>query len=129
MILLVGDKEIGKDELLMGLNLLRWWTLRKVGGNVLEVGCGTGRNFSYYPASATVVAVDAVPDMLQQAKKKLTRELQERTTLLVMDAHKLLFPDESFDTVVDTFGLCSYEDPVTVLKGVCVLSLTDWHLW
>lgn len=34
----------------------------------------------------------------------------------VMDAHQLQFADQSFDTVVDTFGLCSYADPVKVLQ-------------
>jgi ubiquinone/menaquinone biosynthesis C-methylase UbiE len=31
-------------------------------------------------------------------------------TLLNLDVHKIPFPDESFDTVVDTFGLeCCYD--------------------
>ena len=32
------------------------------------------------------------------------------------DAAKTPFRDESFDTVVDTFGLCSFEDPVAALR-------------
>merc|ERR1712087_283762 len=32
------------------------------------------------------------------------------------DAANLSFPDNSFDTIVDTFGLCSFDDPVAVLK-------------
>ena len=34
----------------------------------------------------------------------------------VEDAGKMRFKSGSFDTVVDTFGLCSYEDPVAVLR-------------
>ncbi|KAF9143593.1 hypothetical protein BGX30_015253 [Mortierella sp. GBA39] len=33
-----------------------------------------------------------------------------------MNAAAIPYPDQSFDTVVDTFGLCSFEDPVQVLK-------------
>ncbi|KAF9970923.1 hypothetical protein BGZ73_006203 [Actinomortierella ambigua] len=33
-----------------------------------------------------------------------------------MNAASMPYPDQSFDTVVDTFGLCSFEDPVAVLR-------------
>ena len=36
--------------------------------------------------------------------------------LQVADAQSLPFEDNSFDTVVDTFGLCSMEDPVSALR-------------
>lgn len=111
------DNEIGTDEFFMGLNLLRWWHLRQAKGNLLEIGCGTGRNFSYYGQQVSAIrAVDSVPDMIAQAAKKLSAADKQRVTLQVMNAHALAFPDESFDTVVDTFGLCSYEDPVAVLR-------------
>jgi ubiquinone/menaquinone biosynthesis C-methylase UbiE len=34
----------------------------------------------------------------------------------VMDSHKLEYPDEMFDSVVETFGLCSHVDPVKTLE-------------
>jgi methyltransferase OMS1 len=85
-------------------------------------GCGTGRNFSYYPQNVVeIVAVDAVPAMLFQAQHKLQHS-KLKVQLQQMDAHHLSFPNQSFDTVVDTFGLCSYEDPIAVLhelRRVC----------
>lgn len=36
--------------------------------------------------------------------------------LVVGDACSLPFPDDSFDTVVDSFGLCSVDDPVGALE-------------
>eukprot|EP00164_Ancoracysta_twista_P017989 GFYU01030895.1.p1 GENE.GFYU01030895.1~~GFYU01030895.1.p1 ORF type:complete len:140 (-),score=37.81 GFYU01030895.1:126-545(-) len=36
----------------------------------------------------------------------------------VADTQKLPFPDNSFDYVVDTFGLCSVENPVEALKEI-----------
>lgn len=38
------------------------------------------------------------------------------TKAKIMDAVSLQFPDESFDTVVQTMGLCSTNDPIRSLK-------------
>ncbi|KAL3799422.1 hypothetical protein HJC23_013877 [Cyclotella cryptica] len=118
------DDEIQKDELVMGINLLRRALLYfHARGDVLEVGAGTGRNIGYYPSRSTIskiVLSDSSDKMLLRAKEKLLRmsdSERERYEVLVADAAKLKkFPDNSFDTVVDTFGLCSFDDPVAVLK-------------
>jgi methyltransferase OMS1 len=48
---------------------------------------------------------------------------EKRYEIVVVDASILhSYPESSFDTVVDTFELCSIDDPVAVLKelqGVC----------
>jgi methyltransferase OMS1 len=109
------DTEIGLDEFFMGMNLIRRWHLRKATGRVLEVGCGTGRNFEYYGSTVKqITAVDAASGMIQQAQTKSIRD--KRVEVKLMNAQQLTFPDNTFDTVVDTFGLCSYEDPVSVLR-------------
>lgn len=118
------DDEISKDEFVMGINLLRRALLFfHAKGEVLEVGAGTGRNLGYYPGKSTVqkiVLSDSSDKMLARAIDKLSRMSQdekERYQLLVADAARLAqFSDDSFDTVVDTFGLCSFDDPVAVLK-------------
>jgi ubiquinone/menaquinone biosynthesis C-methylase UbiE len=53
--------------------------------------------------------------MLNQAKTK-SQKLSKILTLKTMDAHFLQFPDNSFDVVIDTFGLCSYHEPLIVLN-------------
>jgi methyltransferase OMS1, mitochondrial len=112
----------------MGLELIRWWHLRKSKGGLLEVGCGTGRNFGYYPPAVTkVVAVDSVAAMVAQATKKVSRSTRD-ISLQVMNAHELKFSDKSFDTVVDTFGLCSYEDPIAVLKEMSRVCKQDGRI-
>jgi len=56
--------------------------------------------------------------MLERAKEKLnfmsTKE-RERYDVVTADAANLTFEDNSFDTIVDSFGLCSFDDPVKVL--------------
>lgn len=116
------DEQIGRDEAYMGINLLRRSLLYfHARGTVLEVGAGTGRNLDYYPARVKrVVLSDTSDQMLWQAKQKLSqlpKEEKSRFACLEADATNLSqFPDDAFDTVVDTFGLCSYDDPVAVLE-------------
>ena len=115
------DDDISKDEFVMGINLLRRSLLYfHAKGDVLEVGAGTGRNISYYPNSNTVqkiIMTDTSNRMLEQAQKKLSYMRKDsRFELKVADASNLsMYPDNSFDTVVDTFGLCSFDNPKQVL--------------
>mmetsp|Transcript_24776 Transcript_24776/g.53441 ORF Transcript_24776/g.53441 Transcript_24776/m.53441 type:complete len:267 (+) Transcript_24776:55-855(+) len=118
------DDEIEKDEVVMGINLLRRALLYfHAKGTVLEVGAGTGRNLGYYPGKSTVskiILTDSSEKMLLRAKEKLSNmSSDERGRYQVMEADAAnlrSFPDNSFDTIVDTFGLCSFDDPVAVLK-------------
>ncbi|WP_244603650.1 class I SAM-dependent methyltransferase [Methanococcoides sp. AM1] len=86
----------------------------KIEGKYLEVGFGTGKNFSYYPRSEGVhmVAIDLSPGMAAKSKKRATGI---DVDLILMDAQNLAFKDNVFDSVVTTFVLCSVPDPV---KGV-----------
>ncbi len=120
------DDDIGRDEQVLGIPILRRMLLFfHARGTCLEVGAGTARNLPYYRTSSNVVnrvvLSDASEQMLEQAKEKI-RALpvtkRSRFATLKADATELreVFPDNSFDTVVDTFGLCSFQDPVAVLK-------------
>jgi methyltransferase OMS1, mitochondrial len=55
-----------------------------------------------------------VQGMVEQARSKIANN--SLASASVMNAHDLQFADNSFDTVVDTFGLCSFEDPERVLR-------------
>ncbi|KAG0240753.1 S-adenosyl-L-methionine-dependent methyltransferase [Mortierella sp. GBAus27b] len=46
----------------------------------------------------------------------LPKVLETEIRFTAMNAASIPYPDQSFDTVIDTFGLCSFEDPVQVLK-------------
>lgn len=81
--------------------------LSNLKGNVLEVGCGTGVNLTYYPDSVNkLVLTDPEPHMLKVLKEKngkLKRNYQTKTC----SADALEFPENSFDAVVSTLVLCS----------------------
>lgn len=116
------DSAIGMDEFFMGINILRRILLQyHASGTVLEVGAGTGRNIPYYKGSKVrrVILVDVSDAMLEQAKQKISQRgaLPPQFAVKQGDSASLNFcPSQAFDTVVDTFGLCSYQDPVAVLK-------------
>jgi methyltransferase OMS1, mitochondrial len=124
------DDQIGRDESFMGINLLRRSLLYfHAKGTALEVGAGTGRNISYYPSNVErIILADTSDQMLRQAREKLRRmspDQRKRFVCVVGDASKIDFPDDSFDCVIDTFGLCSFDDPVQVLREMARVCKPD----
>lgn len=87
------------------------------GEHILEVGVGTGKNFSFYPAQARMTAIDFSPKMLAQAQRKRARK-QMDVHLELMDVQRLYFADNSFDTVVASFVFCSVPRPSKGLKEI-----------
>lgn len=63
-------------------------------GNILEIGCGAGEFSEAFPATATrLVSGDLIPHMARAAT--LSGRAQPGR-VLVLDAHRLPFPDNSF---------------------------------
>ncbi|MGY6276781.1 class I SAM-dependent methyltransferase [Methylomonas sp. MgM2] len=87
------------------------------GEHILEVGVGTGKNFSFYPAQARMTAIDFSPKMLEQARRKQERK-QLDVHLDLMDVQRLHYADNSFDTVVASFVFCSVPQPRKGLKEI-----------
>lgn len=83
-------------------------------GRVLDVACGTGRNFRYLPSSSEVVGIDISDEMLGHARNELDK-LELDGAVHQMDAQALEFPDDSFDTVISSFSTCTFPDPITAL--------------
>ena len=78
-------------------------------GDTLEIGIGTGSNLGVYSADTTLQGVDVSAPALSIAAERARRA--GRVVVLVEgDAGALPFADESFDTVVATFVLCSVGD-------------------
>ena len=77
------------------------------GLRVLEVGCGTGINFTYYPNSAQVVAIEPDPHMLRRARACLKTIESKNIEVINAGAESLPFGDEEFDAVLVTLVLCT----------------------
>ncbi len=84
-------------------------------GQVLDVGCGTGINLSYYPSEAAVVGIEPDPYMLKRAVAR-AEWLGRPVKLLEEDAEPLPFPDASFDVAVATLVFCTLPDPGKALR-------------
>ena len=111
------DHEVNLHERLSGIHGLRTQLVGRARGDTLEIACGTGRNTGLYtPAVTSLTLTDFSRPMLAVAEGKCAEHGGSPPRLVVADAAALPFPDASFDTVVDTFGLCSFEDPVRVLR-------------
>ena len=87
----------------------RSWACSRAAGETLEVGFGTGLNLPHYPDGVNLIGVDLSPDMLALARARADR-IGRTVGLIEADAMDLPFPDESFDTVVCTYVLCSVPD-------------------
>ncbi|KAF9576141.1 Methyltransferase-like protein 7B [Mortierella alpina] len=73
------------------------------------------------PAVAAAAAASTTEEALsQQSSASVTQQptkvIETEIRFKTLNAAAIPYPDQSFDTVVDTFGLCSFEDPVQVLK-------------
>ncbi len=84
----------------------REWVCGQAKGEVVELAAGTARNLPYYPAGVKLTAIELSPEMTALGRKRAD-DLGREIDLRVGDAEALDFPDESFDTVVCTYGLCT----------------------
>lgn len=87
----------------------REWVCSQAQGDVLELAAGTARNLPYFPADTRLVAIELSPEMAELGRRR-AEELGRKIDMRVGDAESLDFPDESFDTVVCTYGLCTIPD-------------------
>jgi ubiquinone/menaquinone biosynthesis C-methylase UbiE len=87
----------------------RRWVCSQAEGDVLELAIGTARNLRFYPNDVRVTGVELSPEMLAIASRR-AEDLGREANLRLGDVQALEFPDESFDTVVCTLGLCTIPD-------------------
>ncbi|MEU7027756.1 methyltransferase domain-containing protein [Streptomyces sp. NPDC046275] len=110
------DNDMGRLERML-LDDGRAWACGQAKGDVLEVAIGTGRNLEFYPDGVTLTGLDLSPAMLDLARQRAAA-LGRQVELHAGDAHRMPFPDGSFDTVVCTLGLCSVPDHRAVIADM-----------
>ena len=92
------------------------------GQTVLEVGVGTGLSLPIYPADCKVTGVDLSESMLNEARELIRRKKLKNSTVKLMDATKLEFPDSSFDGVLGNLFISATSFPkesLLEMKRVC----------
>lgn len=105
-----------------GLTAWRTELLAPLAGEVLEIGAGTGRNVSLYPATVTSLVLSE-PDAAMRAhllRAVGTAAISADGGVTVVDApvEHLPYADASFDTVVSTLVLCSVRDQPAALAEI-----------
>lgn len=79
--------------------------LRKVKGQVLEIGFGTGLNLPFYQVEQ-LIALEPNTDLYQLAQKNVL-DAPFNVQHIQTSAEKLPFADHSIDQIVSTWTLCS----------------------
>ncbi|HEX9388007.1 MAG TPA: class I SAM-dependent methyltransferase [Anaerolineales bacterium] len=98
-------------------------------GNVLEIGVGSGANFIHYDAARVtrLYALEPNPGMIRLAQKQ-----EQRTKLKIeyidLPGERIPLEDESIDTVVSTFTLCTIPGIVEAIQGLARVLRPDGKL-
>ena len=89
------------------LSQYRQEVLAEVSGKVLEIGFGTGLNLPHYPQNIQkLTTIDANSGMNKLAQKRI-QVSKIRVDSRILNGENLPMPDNSFDSVVSTWTLCS----------------------
>jgi ubiquinone/menaquinone biosynthesis C-methylase UbiE len=112
---LTYDRQMAKVEKTT-LRALRESLLAEAGGDVLEIGGGTGANLAVYrPEAGSLTLTEPEPAMLRRLERR-AREQAPLAKILRAPAEDLPFEDGTFDTVVSTMVLCGVSDQPRALR-------------
>ena len=93
----------------------REWVCERAEGEVLELAAGTARNLPFYGEGVRVTGIELSPQMAELGRRR-AEEIGREVDMRVGDATDLPFTDESFDTVVCTYGLCTIPDDAAAIR-------------
>jgi len=101
-----------------GLSERRGALLAEARGRVLEIGAGTGLNLHHYPDAVDELVLAEPEDAMARRLEGKLRDLSRRGKVVRAPAESLPFDDDSFDTAVATFVLCTVDDPERALAEI-----------
>jgi ubiquinone/menaquinone biosynthesis C-methylase UbiE len=107
------DKGMKREE----MNKLRPGVVEGASGVVLEIGFGSGLNLPYYKNTSKLYALDPSRELYELSKDK-TGSASFPIEYLEASAEKIPLPDNSVDTVVSAWTLCSIPHPEIALREV-----------
>lgn len=84
---------------------------------ILELGIGTGKNLHYYHKSNEIQGIDASPQMLHEARKKIDKfNIKSNVSLSLQRKLPWDIKDDNFTIGIATFVFCTMTDPSTILN-------------
>jgi ubiquinone/menaquinone biosynthesis C-methylase UbiE len=88
-------------------------------GTILEIGIGTGLNLAYYDPSKVdkVIGVDPSQTSWKLASER-AKNIDFEVEFIGLPGEQIPLDDNSIDTVLVTYSLCTIPDPITALKGM-----------
>ena len=86
-------------------------------GNVLEVGIGSGLNLPYYDPSVRLTGLDPSLE-LQAYAREVADRVQLDVEFLGVSGEAVPVADNTFDSVVMTWTLCTIPDPDMALAEI-----------
>jgi ubiquinone/menaquinone biosynthesis C-methylase UbiE len=92
--------------------------LAAAAGATLEIGAGTGLNLEHYPEAVTRLVLAEPDEHMRRRLARRVSEVRPSTEIVAAGVEGLPFPDESFDTVVVTFVLCSVPQQEAALAEI-----------
>ncbi len=87
-------------------------------GEVLEIGFGSGLNVPFYPGAVTRVAAVEPADVGWKLAEKRLRATSVPVERSGLDGQSLPFADNSYDTALSTWTMCTIPDVATALSEV-----------
>jgi ubiquinone/menaquinone biosynthesis C-methylase UbiE len=87
-------------------------------GDVVEIGFGSGLNVPFYPGAVDQIAAVEPADVAWKLADKRVRETSVPVRRAGLDGQSLPFPDNSYDTALSTWTLCTIPDVATALREV-----------
>lgn len=99
--------------------------------HLLEIGCGSGANFKFYPDGCTVICTDPNPHFEKYLRRSMdaNKHLSYEKFIVASGEDMKEFKDESVDAVVCTLVLCSVSSVQLVLQEVRrVLKTVSLHM-
>lgn len=96
-------------------------------GNVLEIGCGIGKNFHLYPHGCHVTALEL--SFSKVAKAKATAHQRSPKPIVInADAQQLPLPSDYYDVIIVSMVLCAVGDVEQTLRELNRVAKTKAHL-
>ncbi len=91
--------------------------VREVSGIVLEIGFGSGLNLPYYQDVTKVYALDPSRELFALAEERM-QTASFPIEHLAVSAEEIPLPDNSIDSAVSTWTLCSIPHPDVALREI-----------